>query len=81
MYKCEKSLRLAAKVSHEINNIPTCGNFFFPYLACLSADYAFFLKMNVMALSSHFCVISDAKNRTLQTIFLPHLYSFFNQTV
>jgi hypothetical protein len=75
MYKCEKSPRLAAKVSHEINNIPTCGNFFFPYLACISADYAFFFKMNVIALSSRFCVNSDAKNRTMQTIFLPHLYN------
>jgi len=52
MYKYEKSLRLAAKVSQEINNIPTSENFFFPYLACISADYAFFLKVNVIALSS-----------------------------
>jgi hypothetical protein len=37
--------------------------------------------MNVIALSSHFCVISDAKKSVIQTIFLPHLYSFFNQTV
>jgi hypothetical protein len=81
MYKCEKSLRLAAKVSQEINNIPTCENFFFPYLACVSADYAFILKMNVIALSSHFCLISDAKKRLMQTIILPHLYSLFNQTV
>jgi len=44
MYKCEKSLRLAAKVSQEINNKPI-GNFFFlPYLACISADYVFFVK-------------------------------------
>jgi hypothetical protein len=77
MYKCEKSLRLAAKVSQEINNLPTCGNFFLPYLACVSADYAIFLKMNVIALSSDFCVISDAKKADIQTIFLPHLYSLF----
>jgi hypothetical protein len=62
MYKCEKSPRLAAKVSQEINNIPTCENFFLPYLACISDDYAIFLKMNVIALSSHFCLIFDAKN-------------------
>jgi hypothetical protein len=81
MYKCEKSLRLAAKVSQEINNIPTCRNFFLPYLACISADYTIFFKMNVIALSSHFCVTSDAKKPVIQTIFLPHLYSLFNQTV
>jgi hypothetical protein len=81
MYKCDKSLRLAAKVSQEINNIPTCRNFFLPYLACISADYAFFLKVNVIALSSHFCAVSDTKKAIVQTIFLPHLYSLFNQTV
>jgi hypothetical protein len=32
-------------------------------------------------LSSHFCVTSDAKKPVIQTIFLPHLYSLFNQTV
>jgi len=69
MYKCEKSPRLAAKVSHEINNIPTCENFFLPYLACISADYVFFLKLNVTALSTHFCVISKAKNCLIQTSF------------
>jgi hypothetical protein len=68
---------LAAKVSHEINNIPTCENFFFPYLACVSAGYAFFKKINVIALSSHFCAISVVKKQPVQTIFLPHLYSLF----
>jgi hypothetical protein len=77
----KKSSRLAAKVSQEINNIPTYGIFFLPYLACISDDYAFFLKMNVIALSSHFCVIYVVKKWAFQTIFLPHLYSFFNQTV
>jgi len=77
MYKCEKSSRLAAKVSQEINNIPTCGIFFFPYLACISADYVIFLKMNVMALSSDFSLIFCVKNPCFQTIFLLHLYSLF----
>jgi hypothetical protein len=39
-------LGLAAKVSQEINNMPSCGIFFLPYLACISADYAFLRKMN-----------------------------------
>jgi hypothetical protein len=65
MYKCEKSPRLAAKVSQEINNIPTYENFFLPYLACISADYAIFKKINVMDLSSDFCVISVVKKRPI----------------
>jgi hypothetical protein len=44
LYKCEKSSRLAAKVSQEINNIPTCRIFFLPYLACISEDYTIFQK-------------------------------------
>jgi hypothetical protein len=59
VYKCEKSSGLAAKVSQEVNNIPTSGIFFLPYLACISADYAIFQKVNVIALSSDFDTILD----------------------
>jgi phosphoribosylglycinamide formyltransferase 1 len=34
--------------------------------------------LNVIALSSYFSTESDAKKRPIQTIFFPHLYSFFN---
>jgi hypothetical protein len=81
VYKCEKSSRLAAKVSQEINNIPTCRIFFLSYLACISADYAFILKMNVIALSADFSIISSGKTAWFQTIFLPHLYSPFHPAV
>jgi hypothetical protein len=54
-----------------------------PYLACISDDYAFFFKMNVIALSSvlssdlapDFCL----KKQGSETIFFPHLYSFLAQ--
>jgi hypothetical protein len=75
VYKCEKSSRLAAKVSQEINNIPTCGIFFLPYLACISADYAYFLKMIVIALSADFGLDYTHKTACFQTSFLLHLYT------
>ena len=48
----KKSPELVAKISQEINKISTCENFFFPYLACVSADYAFFEFLNVTILSA-----------------------------
>jgi hypothetical protein len=78
VYKCEKSSRLAAKVSQEINNIPTCQIFFLPYLACISAVYASFLKMNVIDLSADFERHSTHKTACPQTSFLPHLYTLLD---
>jgi hypothetical protein len=48
----KKSPELAAKISQEINKISTCRKFFFPCLACISADYAFLKKVNVIILSA-----------------------------
>jgi len=48
-----------------------------PYLACISDDYAIFLKINVIALSSDFSVIFMMKKPPVQTVFFPHLYSLF----
>jgi phosphoribosylglycinamide formyltransferase 1 len=69
---------LAAKVSQEINNIPTSQFFFLPYLACISADYAKFRITNVIGLSSEFPFKTGPKKGRFQTIFLPHLYRFLD---
>jgi len=74
-------LGLAAKVSKEINNIPTSLKNFFPYLACISADYAFFLKSNVIRLSSPFRILLKTKNLCFETLFFPHLYSLFSELI
>jgi phosphoribosylglycinamide formyltransferase 1 len=50
------------------------------HLACISDDYAYFIKCNVIALSSHFSARQAEKNLPFQTIFLPHLYSFLEPT-
>ena len=54
LYKCGKSSQSVAKVSHEINKIPTCPKFFFPDLACISANYIKQLEKIVIHLSSDF---------------------------
>jgi len=46
-----------------------------PYLACISADYAFLFKMNVIALSEYFAEIIQVKNRCFKTNFLLQLYN------
>ncbi len=50
--------------------------FFLPYLACISADYASFLKMNVIALSPDFASDYSHETTCFQTIFLLHLYTY-----
>jgi len=46
-----------------------------PYLACISADYAFLFKMNVIALSQDFTEIIQVKNPCFKTNFLLQLYN------
>jgi hypothetical protein len=66
-------LWLAAKVSKEINNIPTCGIFFLPYLACISADYAFLKNWIVKVMSPFF----QPEQRTKILRLKPFFYHIF----
>jgi hypothetical protein len=56
-------LGLAAKVSYEINILPTWEIFFLPYLACISANYAFSEKWFVRIVSPFFTLTEIGKNQ------------------
>jgi len=69
----KKSSELGAKISQEINKISTCRKFFFPYLACISADYAFFEFLRVMFLSAKLSNETAPFQHTAIVNFLIHL--------
>jgi len=46
-----------------------------PYLACISADYAFLFEMNAIALSQDFAKIINVKNPCFKINFLLQLYN------
>jgi hypothetical protein len=70
----EKYPGLAAKISQEINKIPTSRKFFFPYLACVSANYGIFKIFFVKFLSAILRSERALNKQSPLLIFLIHLY-------